>query len=50
MRTHKEIQEKMKNDIWSVIDIETTPIIYNSETKEQLTLQEAIVELLNRMN
>ena len=51
----EEIKEEIesipgKNTIWSVEEITTatTPVIYNSKTKEELNLYQALAEILNR--
>lgn len=54
-----EVEEEVKEEtestpqedtIWSVEEIPTatTPVIYNSKTKEELNLYQAIAEILNR--
>ena len=51
----EEVKEEIesipeKNTIWSVEEITTatTPVIYNSKTKEELNLYQALAEILNR--
>lgn len=45
-----ETTEEASESVWSVEDIPTatTPVIYNSVTKTQLSLYEAVAEILNR--
>ena len=54
-KVEEEVKEEtestpQEDTIWSVEEIPTatTPVIYNSKTKEELNLYQAIAEILNR--
>ncbi len=48
----KQVQHvQVEEPIWSVqhVAVQTEPVVYNSATQKSLTLHEAVVEILNRI-